>query len=356
MRLMVCKSTFLMALLLLSSNQLRAQSMDGGIPVFCDNCAIATQNGAIAIGEQIRGQTKILQEALNYQLNTSEYNAGVREAAIEDTRAAMHEERTLGKGSIPRDTCAVYSATGGRAQGSASSGAIREHLSKSSMTHTRQSRALPLGEPRTAYSVERVISELDDEDLLVGEALMSDKPLNPEDQEAYADLKRLQNIVAVPFPVPTPSEVEIERVKEHGTPVEREQLAASIALQRRQELAAFVLDAMTERNTQRIDPAGMEQLLENRIGAENVEALNLDEKLSPNQLDEILNTYRVQSPEWYIDVAESEDVIKLARDQSMMQAEMLNSIWELRKLVAQSLKLDAYDSIRDVSQTGLMSR
>lgn len=333
-----------------------AQSLGGagGIPVYCYNCQTATQNAAISINEQIQAQTRALEEALSFIMRAQEYNAGAREAAIEETRAASREIATLGSQSLPRSSCSVYKATGGRTQGAISQTRIRSDLNRSTVAHNRQSRALPAGEPRQAYSIQRVIEELDDPELMIGQILMEDTPIDPDAPERLADLKRRLNLVAVPFPVVTPDEKEIERIKETGTPTEREQLAASIVLQRRQELSQYVLDALQERNIQRIDPSGMEDILMHRFGSSGT--VDVSSKLSPNELDEMLSTYRVNSPDWYVDVADAEDPIKLARDQSMMQAELLNSLWEVRKLLTLQLRLAAFDSVRETSQAGLTGR
>lgn len=326
---------------------------DGGIPVYCESCANASTNAGIAVGEQIVAQTKILEETLAYLFKSQEYSATQREANLEKTRAAIREEATLGRGSLPRDACGVYAATGARAQSNASAPAVRKDLERSTVEHTRQSRALPEGEPRMAYSITQVIEELDESEILVGHDLLEEKPIKPGSEELEVR-KRLQNLVAFPFPVATPSDDEVARIKEFGTPLEREKLAASIALQRRQELLAYPLEVDLERNIAKIDPSGMGDFLKNKIGGYVTFANG--EKLSANQLDELLHTYRVNSPEWYQTIATAEDTMLLEREQTMMMAELLASFWEFRKADALERRQQTYQFARETSQAGMTTR
>jgi len=328
----------------------------GGIPVHCQNCQEATQSAAVSINEQIKAQTKAIEFMLDYHLRAQQLAGGDREAAVANMDAAMREERAFGANSLPNDACSVYAGTGARSQAKASQKPIREDLAKSSKEHTRQSRHLPTGEPRNRYSATQVIEELDPKDpassFLAGQVMFENTPIDPANAEELAKAKRLQNLLAVPFPVSTPSEKEVERIREGGTTTEIEQLAASIALQRRQEMATYILDTFFEERVQRIDAAGMDELVGKRTG----KTFKPGDKLSPGELQELLSTYRVNNPDWYESLAEAEDAIVLQRDQSMMMAEILNSLWDMRQLMAMQLRLAALDSARETSQAGLMPR
>lgn len=338
-----------------------------GIPVECNNClterralkAFEDQTESInkTIVNTTKLQTDMLEALIEYLIQTTEINAGLRETAIGDTQAALREEVVYGEASLPAGSCSVYASTGARVQGKASEASIRNDLTFSTYRHNRQSRDLPDGEPRDQYSQRKVIEELDPDreegdELMVGKEIMDGSPIDPADPEKLSFLKRLQNLLANPFPVETPSEVEVERIKVNGTPYEQSQLAASIALQRRMEVPQYILDALMERDIQRINPADLDFLNEARVGR----VFSPSARISPNELDEMLSTYRVTSKEWLEDVATAEDTISLARDQSMMQAEILNSLYEMRKLMVMQLRMQAMDSSRDISQAGLMGR
>lgn len=332
-----------------------------GIPVQCANCVKATQDQTESLNETIINTTKLqthmLEAMFNYLIQTTELSAGQRETSIADTQAALREEVVYGPESLPVNSCSVYASTGARIQGEASTSSIRKDLTRSTFNHNRQSRSLPDGEPRDRYSQDQVIKELDatDEDgnpVHAVDEIMDGKPIDPRAEGLLAKLKRLLNLLSNPFPVETPSEDEVKRIKAHGTPAEVAQLAGSVALQRRMEVPQYVLDALLERDVKRIKPEDMDGLLTSRMGRD----LGAGDLLSPNELDEMLSTYRVTSKEWLEDVATSEDTIKLARDQSMMQAEILNSLWEIRKLMVMQLRMQAMDSAREISQAGPIGR
>jgi|TARA_Y100001951_G_C11288221_1_gene270265 hypothetical protein len=332
---------------------------DGGIPVYCDNCATATQNAALAITQTLQASTKIIQDSMNYAMRVQELNAAHREAAIENTRAAIDEDKKLGVNSLPSDACGVYSSISGRIQAASSRAAVRDDLARSTESQSRQSRKLPTGEPRKEYSVNQVLAELDEP--TPEELAIDPRPLavqiasNDPIPENWLDrIKRLINLLLIPYPVATPSDEQAEAIKNNGTPLQREQLAASLVMQRRQEVAAYSMDMLTESNVQRIRSAPMRNFIENNLSAEIPD--DWGEKISENQLRELLHKYRVSSPRWYRDVATAEDSIALVRDQSMMMAEMLSTLWDIRQLTAQQLKQTTFESTREISQSGLQSR
>ncbi len=360
---MACKSIAAIALAasiyLLPTHVFAIGIGNGGIPVYCDNCAVATQNGALAIIQAMQASTKIIQDSMNYEMRVKELNAAQREAAIENTRAAIDEDKKLGVNSLPSDACGVYSTIGGRVQAGASRSAVRDDLARSTEAQSRQSRMLPTGEPRKEYSVNQVLAELDEptpEELAIDPRplavqVASNDPI-PEDE--LERIKRLINLILIPYPVATPSDEQAEAIKANGTPLQREQLAASLVMQRRQEVAAYSMDLLTEPNVQRIDSEAMRTFIEDNLSAEIPEEWG--DKISENQLRELLHKYRVSSPKWYLDVATAEDSISLERDQSMMLAEMLSTFWDIRQLLAQQLKQNTFESTREISQSGLQSR
>jgi hypothetical protein len=337
---------------------------DGGIPVYCDNCAVATQNAAIVIGQDIQALAKILQETLNYQLKAQELNGAYRDAALENTKAAIDEDKKLGVNSLPTDACSVYASTRVRVQAEASGSQVRDDMLQYTSEHTRQSRSLPIGEPRKAYSVQRVIEELDEpSDDEKNQAGFDDRPLatkiasgDPIPEDQVNEIARLINLLLVPFPVPTPSEEEIQEIKANGTPQQLDQLAASLAMQRRQEVASYIIAKINADNVQNLDASEVAEFLESRPGVPSPFTDPNNKMISNNQLRAHMHNYRVQNPQWLIDISSAEDVITLERDQSMMMAEMMPTLWDIKTLLEQLLKQQAFESTREISQAGLQTR
>ena len=98
----------------------------------------------------------------------------------------------------------------------------------------------------------------------------------------------------------------------------------------------------------------MEEFLNNKIGG--YVTFEAGKKLSANQLDELLHTYRINSPEWYQTIATAEDTMLLEREQTMMMAELLASIWELRKSDSMINRQQTYQAARETSQAGMTTR
>ena len=336
-----------------------AQSVSGGIPVQCAGCVDATERAAVttatSVGEYIEAQTKALELVLEYIMNTQEYNAGARERAIAETEDFKRSERALGMGARPFGACGEYEATAMAAQRGVAERITSTSVSSMSKRRTRQSRELPPGEPRMQKNVDDLIAVLEDpdaEELLAPDYVLS---LDPVAESELPDFLQRQMLVLNPFPVVTPSDEEIASIVEHGTTGEREALAQALALQQRQEVAMKSVTMHTERNIQNLDPTAMKGLID-LAKPYLADAPEWNDKLSPNQLDELLHTYRIISPEWYTAIMTSESEFNLLREQTAMQATMLQSLWELRMLLQQQLALNGFSETREISQAGLMSR
>jgi len=331
----------------------------GGIPVECAGCVDATDKAAVttaaSVGEYIEAQTKALEMILEYVMNTQEYNAGVRERLVAETEDFKRSERALGMGARPFGACGEYEATAMAIQRDVAQRVVSENFSRLSKNRTRQSRQLPPGEPRMQKNVDDLIDVMEDpeaEDLVAPDVVFVEEPIPESDLEKF--LRHLM-LILNPFPVVTPSEEEIAEIIAHGTTGEREALAQALALQQRQEVAMKAVTMNVERNVQTLDPAAMKGLIE-LAKPYLANEPQWTGKLSPNQVDELLHTYRSTSPDWYTEVMSTESEFTLLREQTVMQATLLASMWELRKLIQQQLALSGFSETRSVSQAGLMSR
>lgn len=334
----------------------------GGIPVYCYNCQEASHNAAHSIIDGIRSQTEALLNGMDYIMRTEQELETARAVALAQTQEKIDNsyEMEPSLGAKPRAACGQFAAASLRGASSASGAALRKTLAKNSMAHNQRNRNLALREPRLDYAVKQIFEVLDnpDEPVIGGEVLMENKPIDASDAEGVKKLKAMTNILLNPFPVEEPSQEVVERIKKNGSPLERENLARSIAMQQRMTAGQFVFDQKIERNLQTLETDKLKYLIEDietYLTDEQKEALKGD-KISPHQLEELLTTYRVRSPKWIAEVVSSPSEANSRRDQTLMMAEMLNQLWTMNELSRQQLQLAAAKETREVSQSGMQSR
>lgn len=289
-------------------------------------------------------------------MNTQEYNAGARERFIAETEDFKRSERALGMGAKPFGACGEYEATAMAAQRDVVHRIVGTTFVEHSKSRTRQSRDLPPGEPRMQKNVDDLIKELEEDpegkEIIAPDYVLAQEPI-PE--SLFAEFLRRLMLILNPFPVVTPSEEEIALIVAQGTTGEREALAQALALQQRQEVAMKAVTMNAERNVQSLDPAATKRLVE-LAKPYLADPSEWSGKLSQNQVDELLYSYRTISPTWHTEIMTTESEFALLREQTVMQAMMLQSMWELRKMVQQQLALSGFTETREVSQAGLMSR
>lgn len=334
-------------------------AMATGIPVYCYNCQEASHNAAHSILDGIRAQTEALLNGMDYVFRAEQKLATSREVAIATVEQKIKNNYAMDPslGAKPRAACAQMSAASMRAAAASNAKALRKVIAKSTSSHNKRNRGLASKEPRRDYAVKEIIDKLDDpaEPVEAGELLLEDEPVSPD---AVAILKGLMNLLLNPFPVEEPSDADIKRIKANGTPQERESLARSIVMQKRTEVGQHVFDKSLSENIQSIPKSKIEYLLkdiEPFLGAEDKESLK-SANLSKSQIDELMSTYRVKSSKWVTDIVVSPSGDKRERDIALMNAEMLNQLWQLNQTNKQIAKLLAANMTREVSQSGLQSR
>ncbi|MDH4602450.1 hypothetical protein [Pseudomonas syringae] len=332
-----------------------------GIPVYCFNCQEGSSNAAHAILDGIRSQTEALLNAMDYSMRAQEKLATAREVAMGSTAEKIKNSYAMepSLGAKPRAACGQYGAAGLRATAQSSGPQLRQALTKRTQAHNNQGRNLAKGEPRKDYSINQIISVLDDpkEPVFSGEMIMSNKPVSGEDFSALEKLRQKQELVVNPYPVEMPTEDDVKRIKANGSAEEKTNLAQTIALQKRQEIGQYVLDEAFERNIQRLDPTAIKYMiqdLDSYLSEDQKRALN--GKISPNQLDELMATYRVRSEEWVKSATTSPSEAMARREMMLSNAEILNQVWESKQVLNQILRVLAFSDVRNVSKDGMLSK
>ncbi|MBA1280236.1 hypothetical protein [Stutzerimonas stutzeri] len=330
-----------------------------GIPVYCYNCQEGSSNAAHSILDGIRAQTQALLNGMDYVMRTEQGISTSREVALAIAEQKINNSYAMepSLGAKPRAACGQMGAAALRGAGSANQAAIREVLARNTLAYNQRNRSLAPGEPRRDYAIKEVLENLDNENEPVhpGLLLLDDTPIEASQE---ASLKTLINLLLNPFPVEEPSAADVARIKASGTPQEKENLARSVVLQKRTSVGQYVFDQSFERNRQVLETSAIEYLIkdiEKFLSPEQQEQLK-GGKISQQQLDELMATYRVRSDKWVAQTVASPSSISVERDQTLIQAEILNQLWEMNKTNRQIAKLLAADSVREVSQSGLQSR
>lgn len=330
-----------------------------GIPVYCWNCENASHNAANAMLDGLRSQTEALLNGADYVMRTSATLDAQRTAAAGATEQKIANSYAMepSLGAKPRSACGQLGAASMRAVTASTAAPLRDVLADRTVAHNRAARNLSPGEPRDAYFEKQIITAFDDPDFDAGKTAISDTPISAADTGALDKSRKGLELLLNPFPVDTPSEEEITRIKASGSQGEKQRLAQTLALQRRQEVAQYVQDEAFERNIQRLDPGAIKYMI-NDISAylSSDGKKMLEGNISPNQLDELMATYRVRSEEWVKQIQTSPSEAMARREQIAIQAEMLNQQWETKKVLEQLIRLLAMQESREVSQAGLQSR
>lgn len=332
-----------------------------GIPVYCFNCQEGSSNAAHAILDGIRSQTEALLNAMDYSMRAQEKLATAREVASGSTAQKIKNSYDMepSLGAKPRAACAQYGAAGLRATAQSSGPQLRQALTKRTQAHNNQGRNLAKGEPRKDYSINQIITVLDDpkDPVFSGEMLLADTPVSGEDFSALEKLRQKQELVVNPYPVEMPTEEDIKRIKSNGSAEEKNNLAQTIALQKRQEIGQYVLDEAFERNIQRLDPSAIQYMIQDLAPfLSDDQKRALKGKISPNQLDELMATYRVRSDEWVKSATTSPSEAMARRELMLSNAEILNQLWDQKKVLNQILRVLAFSEVRNVSKDGMLSK
>lgn len=332
-----------------------AQQASAGIPVYCFSCDDTAKNVGHSILDGIRSQTEAILNAENYSVKAAAKIALAKDVALLKTERAIENAKThdpvLAK---PPTACATYNAANLRgAISGGASGEVKKALLAINENHNFTSAKLSETEPKREYFVGKIIDRMypdKKEDSVSSAKLILSEPI-PEDKLAQTleDVAFLSN----PFPLDMPSLEALEHIKERGSTGDQDSMARALVNIDRASRAQAVLQDEVKKDAQLYDAGtilGEYVKKINAAGTKEQKAL-LKGKLSTNQIDEIMATYRVRSPEWVSDTIVGEQ-IKAIGEQALIQAEILNQLWEIKVLLRDMKKLQAWADVQDTVQSG----
>ncbi len=333
----------------------------GGIPVDCAGCEKATNANANAVLDGIRSQTEIIVNSLDYVMRmgaTLNTNLAAREA----TQKVM-QQTDVALGAKPRPACGQYGSAGVRASASSAARGNGKALSKRAGAYNKAGTALAPGEPRRDYFVKKVLEVMDKPDFEGAETVVLGKTVDSADTAGIKKVDEEILLTTNPFPVEMPSAAEVERVKKNGTAGEKERLAQMVAMTERQLVGQTAIQMFNGRDIQQIDVntkpgSDLKPMLNEIIPLLNPEDQEVYKagKLSENQLDELMATYRVMSPKWVAAAMASPSPANAPREQVLMQSEMLYQMWQTNQTLTLIAKLLSIADVRAVTQAGLQTR
>lgn len=324
-----------------------------GIPVYCANCQEASHAAGNAVVDAIRGQTEALVAGMNYVMRT--------ESAVEDERELTRQKTEIDKnyepslGAKPRAACSQMGGAVLRGAAASSSATMKKAIRKSVAAHNKRSASLAPGESSQDYDMKKIfeVMDADPDEFDGGEIVLARMPIEPGD--AADELEKVKMLMN-PYPVALPPAEEIARIKSMGTPEEKKKLSESVVLNERQSVFMRVVTDNFERDIKKLEKDKLATMLadiEPYLDAEQKK--QLEGNLSENQLEELLATYRVRSPEWIANAATAEQTPAI-RDIMLTNAEILSQLWKLNRNIENLAAANAISQSRELSRDGLLSR
>ncbi|HCL3477144.1 TPA: hypothetical protein N2A87_006964, partial [Pseudomonas aeruginosa] len=86
------------------------------------------------------------------------------------------------------------------------------------------------------------------------------------------------------------------------------------------------------------------------------EKAKLNGKISSNQLNELLATYRVRSPLWVKNLTTSASALGVQKELALQGAEILNQLYMLNTNIIELSKINSMSEARGASQGGMVTR
>lgn len=383
MRLKVFKLAVLAAALIFFLSEQEAHAAKS---VYCVNCgievgipitsAVTAVGGAVAaVGSLISIQT-IQDEAIGSSIVTKldtqtealmrgmEFSVKAKSKFdLEREKAGFKAQRVIANAeahdpalSKPDTACVTYESAFSRSTASqvTKDQEIIKVAKETIEGHNKAASKLSETEPKRQYFVKQILDRLDSEDEPVG----SFQAFTAGPFEADELPKRMEQIAFLtnPFPHDIPSEEAMEAIKESGSTGDQEAMARMLVSHDRLELSQGILTEDAVMNAQLVEGKSLEkftQRVSKTLSDEQKELLS--GKLSPYQVDELMATYRVKSPEWVASIVDMK-MIGVAREQAIMQAEILNQLWLMNESLRKTLKLKAFIDAREINQKGVLDK
>lgn len=326
-----------------------------GIPVYCFNCQEGSSNAAHSILDGIRSQTEALLNGADFVMRNNQTIDMIGLQTEQKIKNSVDLEPSMG--AKPRPACGQAAGAAIRGATASAGKKTREILTKTASSYNKRTSGLSPTEPRRDYVVRQILSEMDKPEFDAAQLIMETNPIDPTDATAYR--KKLDDTLLAtnPFPVELPSEEQQERIKRSGAPGDKETLAQAVVLEKRQQVAQYSILKEFEANTQRIEPKGLKYMLDDITPyLSDEEQKKLDGKLSPNQLEELMATYRVRSEKWVKFVSASPSQSAVLKELALIGAEQLNQMFKLNTNIKELTRMQSIALLRETSQSGLTSK
>lgn len=383
MRLKGFKVAALGAALLFSLPAQKAQAK----AVYCTNCGIevgipvvaavsGTTAAVVSVGALIQLQT-VQDEAIGSSIvakldtQTEALMRGIEYAVkakskfdLTKDKAEIRAQRVIENANAhdpalakPDTACVTYETAYARNAASkiTEDKEITKVAEKTLKDHNQSAASLSETEPKRQFFVKEVLERLDNKDKPVS----SFKAFRGGPIEADDLPKRMEELAFLtnPFPHDTPSKASMEAIKKSGSTGDQEAMARMLVSNDRLELSQGILTEDAVMNTRLIEGKSLEKFtarVSKTLSDEQKKLLA--GKLSPYQVDELMATYRIKSPEWVNSVVVDLKMLGVAREQALMQAEILNQLWLLNDSLRKNLKLQAFKDAREVNQKGASNK
>lgn len=341
---------------LLAASIAMAGNASAGIPVF-DGAALKQLmsidenivQGFVGNGENIHASTESIVRAIDYlgqslgmTIVNTETNSLKAERSLDITEDFNPD---LAKTSI---ACTVLNAAGARAGGGRMSRSVAKATSEYASKENMRTNQLPQGESRSAYNHKEAIDRLTDEETAEDTVLVfRDEPFEEDDLDK---VMALVQYATNPIAQALPSQEDLDIIKEHGAPGEKSMYARVLVQNDRLKRMQMVLQEQKYNDLQKHDRDSFAYMLD-RLHLTDEQRANITEKLSENQLNELMATFRGHSPDWVTEIHTVGEK-GILTDMALMNAEQLRLLWSIERGINTLVSITAQAEANRLNQEG----
>lgn len=319
-----------------------------GIPTVDILGNVINQQGYTMTGEGIRNQTEATINAMDY--TTKALAKVIIEAennSVKTQKTLETQEEFSPEVSKPMGACTTYKSAGARGTGHTSRAELSKEIAKITHRENMRTANLSAGEPRRAYIHGEAIRELENMEATDTVTAFEQAPFEEED---YGAVLQAVTFATNPLPQPVPTQEELDTILENGDPADKSSYARVLVHNDRLKRMQQVLINQKEGDLKQYDSESIEYLLRTMPMTKKDREL-LSGKISKNQIDEVMATYRTRSPEWVRRVHTS-STRNLRNDSALMQAEQLRLLWSIDKSINTLITIAAQAEANRLNQAG----
>ncbi len=329
-----------------------------GIPVIDSAALMQLQfisqdisQGFSGTGQNIRQSTESIVDAIDYLgealgliIVETETNSVKAQEALEVTRN-YHPD--LAKSSV---ACSQMRAAGARGGGSSASTGVAKAMARYASKGNMRMSELADGEARGTYktkeAIDRLGNEVSSEDTVL---VFREEPFTEDELDEKLELIRY---ATNPMPANLPSKKDIEIMDaDGGDPMSRAAYAAVLVQKDRLGRMQQILMEQKKNDLQRHDGNDFKELFEKLALSDEQKELTAG-KLSDNQLNELMATFRAHSPVWIKEVHDKLDDKGLKNEMALMAAEQLRLLWSIDRGVNTLISISAQAEANRLAQEG----